>query len=258
MKINYLLSTLVALSASILFAEANKDKVKQLEERDKRIMEKHGGFIMRPGTPSGKILVINAQKSVPFSDLKKIGEQISVKVRGVVDYAETDSVDIASADQKRKLMNADIAVFIIDDQKLPMSLIAVESQWGFCNIAPLKDGVKDSNQLTLRASAQFARVFGMICGGVSSQFNSRIMNDIRKPSDLDGVVAELPVDITAKFVPYLDKRGIRPEKKTVYRRACQEGWAPQPTNSFQKAVWDEVHSLPTKPITIKYDKKKGE
>jgi hypothetical protein len=249
---------LTTMIVGALFADAITDKEKKLAERDKRIMEKHGGFISRPGTPSGKIVVVNMQKSVPFSELKKVGEQISIKVRGVVAYAEGDSVDIATAVAKRNELKADVAIFIIDDKNFPMSLIAPEAQWGFCNISPLKDGVKDSRQLALRASTQFARVFGMICGGISSQFNSRIMNEIRKPSDLDGVVPELPVDITAKFVPYLEKRGVRPEKRTVYRRACQEGWAPQPTNSFQKAVWDEVHSLPTKPITIKYDKKKGE
>jgi len=25
-----------------------------------------------------------------------------------------------------------------------------------------------------------------------------------------------------------------------YRKACEEGWAPMPTNAIQKAIWDEV------------------
>jgi hypothetical protein len=34
--------------------------------------------------------------------------------------------------------------------------------------------------------------------------------------------------------------GIKPARMTTYRKACEEGWAPMPTNSVQKAIWDEV------------------
>ena len=69
---------------------------------------------------------------------------------------------------------------------------------------------------------------------------------------------DLPVDVGARVNSYLNYCGVKPLQRVTYRRACQEGWAHQPTNSFQKAVWDEVHQIPQKPITIKYDKNKGE
>ena len=48
--------------------------------------------------------------------------------------------------------------------------------------------------------------------------------------------------------------GITPYRRTTYREACQEGWAPQPTNDVQKAIWEQVKADkergPTNPITI--------
>ena len=46
-------------------------------------------------------------------------------------------------------------------------------------------------------------------------------------------------------------RGITPIYRTTYRQACIEGWAPAPTNDFQKAIFERDKSDkergPTKP-----------
>ena len=34
------------------------------------------------------------------------------------------------------------------------------------------------------------------------------------------------------------------------------GWAPQPTNEVQRAIWDKVHAIPDKPLTIEFNPKK--
>lgn len=263
-KIIAFAAAVTMVATSVLAAEPQK----QLSEEEiaakraahqKMLMEKHGGLIRQNGTPSGRIVVLNGQKSVASADLEKAAGSATSRIKGLVSFVDGEAADVKSAAALKAKAKADFAIFIVDDPDLPMSLLATEAQWAICNVAPLKDGVKDDLQLKLRAQAEFMRVFGILCGGASSQFQaSRIMNGIAKPSDLDGVTPELPVDILTKFTPYLTTRGLKPEKMTIYRKACQEGWAPQPTNSFQKAVWDEVHALPTKPIKIKYDAKKGE
>ena len=54
----------------------------------------------------------------------------------------------------------------------------------------------------------------------------------------------------------LASRGIEMSKISSYLKACQEGWAPAPTNEYQKAIWDKVHAMPTAPIKIKPETKK--
>ena len=51
--------------------------------------------------------------------------------------------------------------------------------------------------------------------------------------------------------------GLMPWKQTTYKKACQEGWAPAPTNEYQKAIWDKIHSVPANPMKIEFDPKKG-
>lgn len=50
--------------------------------------------------------------------------------------------------------------------------------------------------------------------------------------------------------------GMTPLTIASYRTACRYGWAPAPTNDVQKAIWNEIHQIPDKPITIKYDPKR--
>ena len=38
---------------------------------------------------------------------------------------------------------------------------------------------------------------------------------------------------------HLPTIGVLQDKMTSYRKACQEGWAPAPTNEYQKAVWEQ-------------------
>ena len=40
-------------------------------------------------------------------------------------------------------------------------------------------------------------------------------------------------------------QGMKPIRRTTYRNAVREGWAPPPTNDFQRAVWDEIKGAAT-------------
>jgi len=82
------------------------------------------------------------------------------------------------------------------------------------------------------------------------------MNAVSKPADLNGCTDELPVDVTAKMLPYFEARGVKSEQLIPYRVAVQEGWAPQPTNDVQRTIWNQIHAIPDKPITIEFDPKK--
>ena len=54
----------------------------------------------------------------------------------------------------------------------------------------------------------------------------------------------------------LNAKGLTTFSITSYKKACEEGWAPAPTNDIQKAIWDKIHAMPTAPIKIKPETKK--
>ena len=68
---------------------------------------------------------------------------------------------------------------------------------------------------------------------------------------------QLPVDVLSRFRTYMEPLGVKPSILVPYRRACEEGWAPAPTNEYQKAIWDKVHAAPKNPMKIEFDPKKG-
>lgn len=246
------------VAAGYTFAESKPELTPQERaERREALIARVGGLVPRPGTPSGRIAFVNAQKRIPVDEFKATFAKNASKVRGVDTWAEAESVSVATANALRKLNNAQFAVFIVDDPALPMSLIAVEEGWAIMNIRALGDDKTKDELLRHRAKNEFARVYGILCGGASSQFKSQIMNTISKPSDLNGCTDELPVDVTAKIPMYLEGRGVKSEQLIPYRRAVQEGWAAAPTNDVQKAIWEEIRALPAKPIKIEYDPAKG-
>ena len=67
----------------------------------------------------------------------------------------------------------------------------------------------------------------------------------------------VPILFAALAASISEKAGVTKSKMTTYLKACQEGWAPAPTNDYQKAIWEETRKLPEKPLQIKFDPKKG-
>ena len=72
---------------------------------------------------------------------------------------------------------------------------------------------------------------GNVAGGISN------ISDLDKITDY-----RLPIDISNRLRFYMKPIGVEPGFVTTYRSACVHGWAPTPTNDYQKAVWEEVRS----------------
>lgn len=251
-----------AIAACVCSAEGKEDIAKltpaeRKARHERLVMENHGGFVTQKGTPAGSIVVINSQKKVA-ADAFSIGDSKALRrLESVVKIIDGEAATVATVADLKKKYKADFALFVVEDPALPISLVAVEAQWAIMNITPLTVGAVSDKNVAIRVKNEYARVFALLCGGMASQFKAPLTNDIKTVRDLDFCSDELPVDVSARLVGYLDQRGVRPEKKVFYRKACEEGWAAQPTNDFQRVIWEEYHSKPTEPMKIKFDPKKG-
>lgn len=105
--------------------------------------------------------------------------------------------------------------------------------------------------LDWRIRRQVARTLSFLSGCIS-QFR-RTPTQIFKLEELDDAGIMMPMDQVERFGQYCRSRGQTPLVTVPYHKACVEGWAPAPTNEFQKAVWDKVHSIPDKPLKIQFD-----
>ena len=232
---------IVGYSADEPVPEAEK-MAKRAAARE-RTMRHTGGIAERKG--EGKLVFINCQSLVSETEISNRVAKIAyvLKYNCVVRNGDWAFPAVRPADST-------IAIFIINDPELPMSLVAAEDRWGMVNTAALKLGNRFSKELT--------RVFTLTAGAACSQIKTSAMQPVATPTDLDKLITDgFTIDMATAIVANLKSLGATQSKKTTYRKACEEGWAEPPKDEYQKGVWDEIHSLPAKPMTIEFNKAEG-
>ena len=261
----------VALAGSIIADETvstnaanaarRKRTPEELEERARTSeMRRHGGTIRKPGSAYGKVVFLNAQKKVGSGEFKAALDEIEANVHPIWELKDVAEVSLPNPAADIKNHKGDVGVAIVDADSLPALLLAPEEGWAVVNVAALSKGNPSADVLASRVRKELLRGFAL-AGGCAFMSRSQIVlrGDIRSPRDLDsiqedsyGVEALMTLE---RMLPYY---GVMPWKQATYKKACREGWAPAPTNEYQKAIWDKVHAMPTEPIKIKPEEKKTE
>lgn len=220
-------------------------------------LRQHGGLINIKG--KGHLSILSTQKDFCYGDITNSISQLQMFVRGIpVKFETLDSFSIKSAKATREKVGAGACIFLIDDPELPMSLVALEESWGAVNIAPLREGNPSKEKFLFRFQKQFIRVSSIVFSGVKSQYKTSPLQSVRSIADLDRTIGDnYGMDTLMAIANHLPELGVECDKQITYRQACQRGIAPQPTNEYQKAVWNSVHALPKNPMKIEFDPKKG-
>ena len=264
MRIHTILFVATIVSAATMFAaegrqgiisraEAEKRLRKMTPEEQKQRIEagrlaaekRLGGFLNAP--VKGKIIrVVNRQNALASGDLEKIVNDTC----GAAGYV-AEIVAVEPADGR-----TGARVELVEDDS-PTLLVAPEDFWSRINVSRLTVDKPDVKLLRRRLVKEFWRAFAMALGAANSNYQPCLMRTISSLNDLDSddtlVPCPEPFD---KMQRTGEKIGLSHPRRVSYKRACEEGWAPAPTNDVQKAIWDKVHELPTEPIKIKPETKK--
>lgn len=248
----------IAVVASAAFAEEAKPvrrhtmtPQQMVEHRRMMDMKRFGGIVRKANTASGKVVFLNAQKSVSAADLKPALDEIEESVAPLWELKDVEGVKLVNPAEDIRKAGGKVGVVLAESPDVPALLVAPEAGWAVVNVTPLKDGAS-AEQLAHRVRVELLRAFAL-AGGCSFLTRDALVlrPDVRVASDLD-LVKEVSYGVDAKFglSRGLQNYGVTPWKRASYRQACKEGWAPSPTNDVQKKIWDKAHQLPTKPITI--------
>ena len=222
------------------------------------VLRATGGRLLEPNSGKGVFVIASAQDKVELKDIQALANIIQSAT--MIEIHVVQSSDEMNAATLRKL-SAQMGVSVVDVPGKPGLIVAPEEGWAVVNIAPLAAGQDGKLNFARRVRKEIYRAFGMVAGGCGSSYQGNLLDPIRTPDDLDMYPEsdlQMPIDMLQKMSKFCDKFGVRPWRMTTYRRACHEGWAPAPTNEFQKAIWDKVHAMPTEPIKIKPEEKKTE
>lgn len=240
-----------AICAAAAFCTALAEPPPDLTpEQRKKVLEMNrrvfGGFVTKPDPGNGYIVVVNQQKRVSDKDLMRA-------VRYMKRYSSLPIEFKAVPDPK-----AAVTVYVKDDASQTASLLVSPGEfWAQVNVAALAGDKPGDGVLALRTRKELARGLAYACGGGGSQYKDSLAGPIRSLRQLDRFDDEgLPPDVFLRMGVFAGALGVRPVYRASYAAACQEGWAPPPTNEYQKAIWDQVHALPTEPMKIKPETKK--
>lgn len=257
-----IIGVLLAASAVIAANAEATNKVRKVrsdaERRarfERRILEREGGWVNDMRNQEGWIAVLNAQKKVgkEHVDLgaKRIERELKVPIK-VIDSDQ--SISLGNAQDVFSKVKANLAVFVVENDELPGLVVVPEKRYAFVNVREYAGGFQAQ-----RVRHEVSRAICFICGSGIVADRTVVNGPVTKQEQLGYICDDMfSMETTMNMINVLRYFNVTPYKRLTYREACQEGWASPPTNEFQKAVWDKVHQLPTKPIKIEFDPKKGE
>ena len=271
MNIRIFAAAAAAIACTNLFANTSFDEQGLTPEevvqhrarmaRKAQKAEERGGYVTLAST--GKVVrVVSAQRIAAKTALDESINVFSTTLRLPVEWGDADPAEKSPA-KLAAAANSDgrcgAAIVLIDDPTAPRLLIAPEEFWAAINVAKLGEDNPPKEKLERRIKQEFWRATCMVLGAYVSMQQPCLLTQISGNGDLDKNVCVIPsIEVLPKTKNAAKARGIIPGKRAVYQKACEEGWAPAPTNDVQKAIWDKVHELPTEPIKIKPEEKKTE
>ena len=253
-----LIPTFSLLVATCLAADCiGETKTKRSELIRRAQMRQFGGLVQHPDSYRGKVVVANA--GTPYgAEANAVIADYGKSIRIRIEQAETERPSLQNVSALRGKVGAQAVLFLTDDPLLPKLLAAPEDRWAIVNVAGLAEGSASDAVTRRRVRCEIARGLAYLTGAANSTFPNSLMTSVTSARGLDFVTDEMPpAEVFARMPSYLKGLGVTPMVRVSDRTACEEGWAPAPTNEVQRAIWEKVHAVPKSPMRIEFDPKKG-
>ena len=234
---------IAALSAALCIAVCGgaltaEEMARLRAERRERRLAESGGIVERD-QGGRSALIASAQDRVPLDALERVAESIRrlVQIR----------VDVAKADGRKRQRPTEAhpaVVTVVDDAGMEETLlVAPEQNWAVVNVHALACDNPTAEVLSTRIHKETWRAMAMAMGAANSMAQPCLLREINTLRQLDRTRNMLPSPQPVNnMLDVADRLGISRIRRATYLQACQEGWAPAPTNELQRAVWDRVHS----------------
>lgn len=236
-----------------------EDEAARKAKAQEMLRKRTGGIVRKAGSGRGSIVVVNAQSKVPRPALEIPVTFIEKRLHL---YAKCIDSTLDGFPTKEAVTKAGgtVAIYVVDREDIPSPmLVAPESRWAIVNVRALATDGADSEKLAKRTTTEVGRAVGYLCGSCNSQYPGTTMSAMQSVQSLDvfNGNGEVPLDQFSKIVDYMRGLGALQFVEATYIKACKEGWAPDPQDEYQMAIYNEVHALPEKPIKIEFDPAKG-
>ena len=258
--------TILICSIGIIGASFGVDNTVTKQKRRKpprhHLTSRPSGGLVEKAYSGNVFRVYNAQNSIPENDIVRMTREMRInthlpiectiaKIKGEVTLSNIISLVKSSE-------GVGASAILVNSDKLPVIMFSPDQRWGILNITPLMVDNPSKEKFCQRFSKAYWNVVARTLGAGTSSFPGCVIMPFSNQKELDAITAVRPCpESFNKMVDTASKYGIDMLKINTYRRACEEGWASDPTNDIQKAIWNEVHAAPKTPMKIEFDPKKG-
>ena len=233
-----------------------KYTVEQIKARDERVLKKTGGFIHQPA--EGPLALLVDARAKPTATIDEVARVYKLATHLDAQVQKEARGDVAPLDFAKAKMSAAkplMLVMVVDGVPgQPILSVFPEERVGIVNADKLKGG-DDPSAPEMRVMKETWRAIGFVGGLGFSPAENDIMQPLYSLKELDANRYPFiqPMNM-ARMYKMWKRFGVKKERRIPYRVAVQEGWAAQPTNDYQRAVWEQVKADkergPTNPITI--------
>lgn len=230
-KMMTMLLASVAMIAACYGAEGNRPR--------RRASKPTGGYLLKE---SGKCVSIkDKQKVYTSAELDAVMQRLRRYSQFPVYCNATESKESA------------VTIELVDGLDMPglTVMTAPEQGWARLGVSWLVADNPSGETKERRLYVELMRTIGMAMGVGVSMYQPCMMRSVSGVRDLDAIKTDKPSpEGCENFASCAKRFGLGEYRYYTYRLACAQGWAPPPTNDIQRAIWDEVHTLPTKPLPL--------
>lgn len=246
----YLIYAAIAVCSSFVWAadQSAPSSGGSLAERMRAARIKHakagGGYVVKDY--KAKIVAVRNLQSIFSKDELE-------SALGKLRQAQSLPIFLVGEQEQRK----DIGVEIVLVDELSAGgvqnvLTAPEEGWAKMAVRRLIADAPTAEKRERRIRLELLRTAAMAMGVGISMYQPCVMVKVRKNADIDSIQLEkMGPEGENNLESAMKDFGIEKVMVGSYRRACREGWAPKPANDEQQKIWDEYHSVPSRPIIIK-------
>lgn len=212
--------------------------------KSKVLLKRTGGFLTRrlPGA-SFVFADLRIVPSFPEDEIKAIQESCQIPVeRQVIKDRNKSPIQVATELLQNTQKVGGVAVLFNGAANQPVLTVFPENRITLINVTPLADKVSQQVYQD-RLIKEMWRAISYTAGGTSSSTPYCVMQTILQPSDLDTLKCSMAnPEVTGQISNNAKRFGFGTIITSTYRSACKEGWAPAPTNEYQRAIWERVKS----------------
>lgn len=248
---------LAAVAVAALAQEAPNtdsatDKAAERKAKIEAAMAKAGGLVDQAGTGAA-IEIVDTRKTRDGS-VERVKEVLNTMLRlpNKIDFVELaeGKCPMQFATEKLKADKALMVIMVVECDKGASIAVFPEDRVAVVNAKKITEGA-DEKDAKARMIREIWRAIGFISGTGYASSENDVMQPITSPLELDAIQWQvLNPSNGPKMDKFLKKYNVKRGHRTSYRKACEQGWAPAPTNDLQKAVWDEVKAAKGKPAAV--------